>query len=309
MSTNTTVDTEAARRGRTFLATHARVLERRLAELHLDGGGPAAACAVLDALAAHRNPDGGLGHALEPDVRAPASQPLAVDFGLEVLEQVLDSAAGADELVRDRSRAFAEDLLPFLASVTTADGGLPIVLPSIATHPRAEHWGDGGFPAGLNPTAGIVARLRRAGVTGDSWLSTAEAFCLQRIEALTAGQPCDAHTALNVLRFLARCPDRDWAERQRAVVTGWFGRMPLLHLHPGAGYGLTPLDFAPGPEDPLRAVFPADAVRAHLDALAAAQAEDGGWPLSWRPPGPAAELEWRGVCTLNALRILAVNPR
>ncbi|GAB3474802.1 hypothetical protein [Amycolatopsis cihanbeyliensis] len=137
-------------------------MERRLAELHLDRGGAATAGAVLDAVAAYRNPDGGLGHGLEPDVRAPASQPLAVDFGLELVGQVLGSAAGADDTVRDRARALAEGLLPFLASVATADGGLPIVLPSVAAHPRAEHWGDGRFPAGLNPTAGVVARLRMA---------------------------------------------------------------------------------------------------------------------------------------------------
>src|SRR5687767_3611864 len=139
-------------RAHAFLDTHARLLERRLALLW-SRPDPVAAVAVVDALAGYRNADGGLGHALEPDVRAPHSQPLAVDFALGVLGQVLDSPAAADALVREKVAGFAGSLVPYLDSVTSPEGGLPIVLPDIADHARAEHWGDGRFPVGLNPTA------------------------------------------------------------------------------------------------------------------------------------------------------------
>ena len=55
---------------KTFLATQARVLDRRRFERLFAGGG---ARPVRDAVAAYRNPDGGFGHALEPDGRTPAS--------------------------------------------------------------------------------------------------------------------------------------------------------------------------------------------------------------------------------------------
>ena len=60
-----TVDLNAAA---TFLHANARVLERRRFE-HLFEGGPKAP--VLDALRAYGNDDGGFGHAIEPDMRAP----------------------------------------------------------------------------------------------------------------------------------------------------------------------------------------------------------------------------------------------
>ncbi|SFQ67678.1 hypothetical protein SAMN05421810_11293 [Amycolatopsis arida] len=289
-----------------FLTTHARLLERRLAALH---GGTGDAHGVLDALAAYRNPGGGLGHALEPDVRAPDSQPLAVDFGLEVVEQVLDSPAGHDPEVRGRARELAAGLLPYLAEVAAPGGGLPIVLPSAAGHPRAAHWGDCRFPPGLNPTGNIVARLRMLGLSS-TWLDAAESFCRGEIDALVAAaDPPDAHTAGNAWRYLRSAPDRAWAERRSAQLADRMAAMPLLHLHPGEGYGLTPLDLAPTPDHPLRPLFPAGAVAAHLTALGEAQQPDGGWPLAWQPPGPAAVLEWRGVVTGNALRVLTAHDR
>ena len=55
-----------------FVAANARLLDRRRFQ-RLFEDGPAAP--VRDAVAAYRNDDGGFGHALEPDCRAPGSQP------------------------------------------------------------------------------------------------------------------------------------------------------------------------------------------------------------------------------------------
>src|SRR5918998_3559962 len=76
------VDLEAAER---FVHATARLLDRhRLAVLlHNASIEP-----VLSALRAYRNPDGGFGHALEPDVRAPESEPAAVLHALDVLAGV-----------------------------------------------------------------------------------------------------------------------------------------------------------------------------------------------------------------------------
>jgi hypothetical protein len=51
-----------------FMATHARLLDRRRFELL---GGETNADAVLAAVDGYRNPDGGYGWGLEPDLRAP----------------------------------------------------------------------------------------------------------------------------------------------------------------------------------------------------------------------------------------------
>ena len=55
-----------------FMATHARVLDRRRFELMHGRGDVAGALAALDG---YRNADGGYGWGLEPDLRSHESQP------------------------------------------------------------------------------------------------------------------------------------------------------------------------------------------------------------------------------------------
>src|SRR5918996_3745272 len=65
------VDLEAAER---FILANARLLDRHRLACLLHG---APAEPVVAALGAYRNADGGFGHALEPDIRAPTSEPSA----------------------------------------------------------------------------------------------------------------------------------------------------------------------------------------------------------------------------------------
>src|SRR5436305_14682032 len=67
-----------------FVAASARVVDRRRFQ-RLFEDGPAAA--VRDAVAAYRNEDGGFGYALEPDCRAPGSQPAATERALRMLHE------------------------------------------------------------------------------------------------------------------------------------------------------------------------------------------------------------------------------
>jgi hypothetical protein len=47
----------------------------------------------------------------------------------------------------------------------------------------------------------------------------------------------------------------------------------------------------------------------HLDHLARAQRDDGGWTFNWMAWSPAAEQEWRGVRTVEALHTLRAYGR
>ena len=67
-----------------FLAANARVVDRRQYERLFEGG---AAQPMRDALAAYRNGDGGFGHALEPDGRAPTSEPIAAEVALHLMDE------------------------------------------------------------------------------------------------------------------------------------------------------------------------------------------------------------------------------
>ena len=55
-----------------FMATHARILDRRRFDVLVGDGAPEAVLAAVDG---YRNPDGGYGWGLEPDLRSPESQP------------------------------------------------------------------------------------------------------------------------------------------------------------------------------------------------------------------------------------------
>src|SRR5688572_15391098 len=69
-----------------FIKQHGRPLEQAMVahmfeDAHLD--------VVLDALAKYQNPDGGFGHALEPDVRTPDSSVIATTVALQNLRDLL----------------------------------------------------------------------------------------------------------------------------------------------------------------------------------------------------------------------------
>ena len=68
-----------------FLWLTARVLEQRRFAYHFLGGSPDA---VEAALGAYRNPDHGYGHALDPALRGPASQPLHAVAALRTLDEI-----------------------------------------------------------------------------------------------------------------------------------------------------------------------------------------------------------------------------
>ena len=70
-----------------FVWSAARLVDRHRYAL-LFAEGPAQP--VIDALRGYRNPDGGFGHGLEPDLRSPGSQPAPTLYALEILGRPLE---------------------------------------------------------------------------------------------------------------------------------------------------------------------------------------------------------------------------
>lgn len=279
-------------RGRDFVYREGRLLERRLLAALFEHGPTGA---VVDCLRGYQNADGGFGHALEPDKRAPASQPLDVLIALEAL----DAAGATDEEMIRRG-------CDFLETVADARGALPPVLPSIAGFPRADHWGDGEFASGPSPAVAIAALLHRLGVD-HPWRERVDAFCWSVVEG---EPPDDAHVLRECFAFVESAPDGPRAEAtagclaQALPQARWF--LPDVGFDE---YGLTPLHFAPAPDSRWRALFSDEQIEAHLDRLAKDQQDDGGWPLAWQPPSAASTLDWRGIETLRALRVLVAYGR
>jgi hypothetical protein len=286
-----TVDLTAAE---TFLNATARVLERRRFA-HMFAGGSAEP--VVHVLRAHRNDDGGFGHALEPDMRAPTSQPVGIHTALEILHEVG---------VRD------DPMIPaagdWLVSITREDGGIPFVLEDAMAYPHAPWWQyeDG---SSTIQTPANAAALHRLGAR-HRWLERADEFCFRQIAELDlSGITTQPGYAVQFgVAFLNAHPDAQRAEAALDALAP--GLEPLAAADPDPSAEITsPLDLAPDPGDRSRRLFDAATIDRHLDAVEDAQQDDGGWRVTWPDWNPTATLEWRGVATINALGLLRANGR
>jgi hypothetical protein len=275
-----------------FIAARGRVLDRRrFGRLLRDGG----AQPVRDAVAAYRNPDGGFGHGLEPDGRAPASQPPAVELALRILHE---ADAWSGEL--------ASAACDWLQATAPTGGGAAFVDPSIEGWPHAPWWvPEEGRPASLIIT-GLTAGTLHAREVRHPWLDRATELMWSRIDGLTSAGPYDLH---GVFRFLDHVPDRARARKALDGVGPLLFKLDLVELDPGRpGEVHGPLDYAPAP-GLASSLFDDSVIDAHLDHLARAQRDDGGWTFNWMAWSPAAEQEWRGSRTVDALQTLRAYGR
>jgi len=274
----------------TFLWKNARLLERRLFSFLFKGGRRED---VLAALSAYQNEDGGFGNALEPDKRTPTSQPVDQEVALRVLDDV-----GFDA-------AIVERMCDFLMSITSEEGGVPFVLPTVRDAPRADWWNtQDDPPASINPTASIAGLLHKHQFQ-HPWLEQATAFSWRKVEELQNGMDYELICAATFLEYV---PDRGRAETFFPKIAEQIKGRTTLDPQ-AAELMFTPLTWAPTPDSLPRRLFADDVIDSHLDALAARQQADGGWPIYWPPVSPACELEYRGVVTVGALKTLKAYGR
>jgi hypothetical protein len=282
-----------------FLATHARLLDRRRYQHLLGEGDPEATLAALEA---YRNPDGGFGWGLEPDLRSTESQ---TGPALHAFEALADIAPFRSPR--------AVELCDWLASVTLPDGGLPFALPVTNPAGCAPFWANPDpSVSSLQISAIVVENAYRIAahdpsVAAHPWLARATEYCLSAIRTLE-GPP---HAL--VLAFAVRFLDAAHETHLEAAMLldrlrEYLPESGLLHVEGGAEDELMrPLDFAPFPDRPARGLFAPDVIDADLRRVADQQQPDGGWLVDFASYSPAASLEWRGYATVRAISILQRN--
>ncbi|MFJ8767973.1 hypothetical protein [Streptomyces clavifer] len=291
-------------RAEQFIWLTARVLEqRRFAHLFLEGS----ADAVETALAAHLNDDGGYGHALEPDLRGPVSQPLHTAHALSVLDSI--GRCGGLRVER---------ICRYLTAVSTKEGALPALHPSQRGYPAAPF-----IPVVDNPpaellTTGPVVGLLHRNRVWHAWLFRATDFCWAAVDALEQSHPYEIEAAI---AFLDGVPDRARAEaaadrlghlvREQHLVVLEPRRRAEYPVAPGYAPGEHhfPYDYARTPGSFARRWFSDTELQTSLDHLADEQQADGGWPVGWRQWAPGTALEGRPIVTLKALQTLRAYGR
>lgn len=291
-------------RAEQFVWLTARVLEQRLFAYHFLHGGPEAVETALDA---YRNEDGGYGHALEPDLRGPVSQPLHTAHALRVLDAV--GRCGGQRVER---------VCRYLTSVSTPDGALPVVHPGQRGYPTAPFVPVVDDPPSELLSTGPVVGLLHRNEVWHAWLFRATDYCWRAVESLEKSHPYEVVAAV---AFLDSAPDRPRAEaaadrlgrlvREQRLAALDPDRLDEFPVAPGYAPGEHhfPHDFARSPDSLARAWFTDEEMTRSLDHLAAEQREDGGWPVTWRRWAPAPALEARSLVTIEALRTLRAHGR
>ena len=282
-----------------FMAAHARVLDRRRFELLVGKGDPDAVLAAVDA---YRNPDGGYSWGLEPDLRSSESQPAAALHAFEPFEEVAPATTPR-----------AVELCDWLASVALPDGGLPFALPVSDPAGSAPFWAQADpTVSSLQISAFVTGTAQRVAahdpaVAAHPWLTRATDYCLAAIDALD-----DAPFAIELaaaVQFLDAVHD---VRPEAAALLERLGRhIPAngqVRVTSGAeDEMMRALDFAPAPDRPVRELFSQEVIAAELQRLADEQQDDGGWLVDFTNYSPAAALEWRGYMTVHAVSILRRN--
>lgn len=247
---------------------------------------------VIEALRGYRNPDGGFGHGLEPDLRCPSSQPVPTLYALEILSE----AGDLDGEIGREARAW-------IASVAEPDGGVPSVVPGFDAYPHAPWMTP---ESGSFITLALAGVLHGGGVTDDEWLQRATEWGWSSIDARE--QP-RGYWLEFACRFLDAVPDED---RARGALDSLAGRIDMDAIAPVGGVEgetLRPLDFSPRPGTRSRGLFSQDQIEAHLDLVESGQQEDGGWMFDWLAWSAAQTNDWRGVVTIRALTWLRDHGR
>lgn len=278
MTTETRTDIAAAAQ---FVYANARLLDRRRLE-YLTEKVPVGA--VVEALGPYQNDDGGFGHALEPDMRAPGSEPASTLLALETLIEV-----GVTE------HPMIESAARWLAEAAAPDGTLPQMMDTGAGYPHAPFINPGG-PTFL--TFALAGALWQTKVRTE-WLDRATEWCWTELEGVDEPH---TYTVVFALRFLDSAPD---GERALAVLDKLrplldeSGCMPV----PGGveGERVTPLDLSPDPGTRSRTLFTDEQIEADLDRLEREQLDDGGWDFDFLHWSPGQALDWRGSLTVSNL--------
>ena len=286
-----------------FINTHARAVDRCLFAYHFDGG---SAEAVLDALRAFQNPDGGFGHAIEPDFRLPASSPMATSVGLQTC-----LAVGAPP-----DHPMVQAAVQYLVNTYQTDGDYwPVASLEINDYPHAFWWHREDITAPpeaawANPSAELVGYLHyaRESVPPDL-LARATARARQNLESGVAfgEEQLSFYQLLTWERATAFLPEGLAEAARDKILTAYRSLRPLTEEKLAELPVIALLDF----REPVAVqAFPDDIDRL-LDNIIQQQAEDGAWWPAWHwgqyeDVWEVAKKEWAGRITVDVLHTLNI---
>jgi hypothetical protein len=294
-------------RAREFLKTQARPLDRALFAHRFE---EAPSDHVVAELGCYRDPDGGFGHGLEPDLRTPKSSALCTGLALQLLQEI-DCAS---------DHPFVAAAVRFL--LATYDEGQRVwrvIPPDANQHPHAPWWhDDAGSLARTFDNFLIIPRAQLVGLlhhyselVPQDWLDAVTECTVGAIEALEDDAFGGGGDTLRYALELAETdalPDR-FKDRLISRLHEVADQIVCRDIEEWGGYCPTPLKIAPTPDSAVADVLWDDLQR-HLDYTIDHQTAAGTWEPTWNwgdlypDAWEQAKLEWRGHLTLETLTSL-----
>jgi hypothetical protein len=264
-------------RAREFVYQHGVLWERALFAHLFEGGSRER---VVRCLALYQNGDGGWAHALEHDIRTPASHAVAAEYALGVMAEY----GLAEPEVVARTAAWCE--------ASQAETGEFPLGESFHRYPRAAWWQE----MTVYPPDAITGRLAALGAATQRLRERTARWVAQNLtqdELRGLDTESWRYRLYHYADYFMNIEAPDAPAWQEAIVAKV---VELARAQPG---GESALGFGWAASLPAGAI-PAELIAKRRAALAAGQTEDGGWA------DPHGLLQWRPMHTIWALKTLGV---
>ena len=269
---------DAIERAGRFLGEHGREIDRARFAFHFGAGTREA---LLAALGRYQNADGGFGRGLEPDIKAPDSNPFATELALLIC---LQADIPREEPLLGRAVAWLE-------RTQDEDGGWRFS-DGVYAHELAP-WFRGWQWPNLNPACTLAGLLRELGLGSDALHARVEALFgrLARVEDLAGDEFYSVRPY--AYYFL---PEREHPRRE-LYASGLLWWLIRQHVADKLADNDHFFAYVRGPETYTGRRLPAPILAERLDRLTAEQEGDGGWPTPYDPA-------WRPWTTVQSLLVL-----
>ena len=264
-------------KAREFVYGQGSLFERALFAWLFDGG---SLQRLQQVILCYKNPDDGFGHGFEHDLKAPQSNPLALEYLLGVMKHCRIPAGR----LLDGASAWVEAQMD-------ADGSLRNP-PQTREYPLAAWWRESGGQTLPDSIVGNLLRYERASPT---LVERTKRWALEyvTVDSILANQWL--FMAYHAYDFFFAIDDfPELAVYQRATIDNILAcarALPEAQFH-------SLFAFAPTPDSRLAQALPASLLERCLDYLADAQQSEGHWRDQHNLP------QWYAITTINVLLAL-----
>lgn len=296
---------EQLERGRGFVYRNARPLELARWKFHFEGG-PAEE--VLRCLSAYQNPDGGFGHALEPDFWNPASTPIATWMATRRLWELGLS---------DAAHPIVQGILRYLDSGRDFFGGKWCnTVAGNNDHPHAVWW-TCNDPVGEphdNPTVSLAGFVLRFAAPGSALRERAAAIAAEAVARFLTAPVEEMHTLRCYQELLCHCellPDCPFFALGAFREKLWKTVDRVICKEPEKWYTeyVCKPSFFYESSGSILPVIDSTLLRREAELMREKQQPDGAWPVTWQwwteyPEAAVSANWWRSSMLIDDLCFL-----